>query len=138
MTKMFLYIQGKSNLLTLSKLSRNPIQDLRVSLRRSDISFSYERQCCSKQIYNILYGHTWAHIKGPAFSLQGNTRLFLSPCKLVCRVCHRQNTAETDIQYPFVGRSARHSSHARYPAKEANIFGHKKKVMKDQHRRERT
>jgi hypothetical protein len=44
MAKMFLYIRGKSNLFMLSGLRWNPIQDLRVSLRPSAISFSYGRQ----------------------------------------------------------------------------------------------
>lgn len=142
MTKMFLYIHGKSNVFTLSGLRRNPIQDLRVSLRPSVINISYERQCCSNQIYNILYGHTRAYLRVSAFSLQGNTRLplqslLLSPCKIVHRFCHRRNTAETDIQYRVVGRSARHPSRGRYPEKEVNILGHKKKVRKGQKKKRR-
>ena len=135
MTKMFLYIQGKSNLFTLSRLRRNPIQDLVVSLRPTVVTFSYERQRCSNQIYYILYRHTRAYLKVPVFSLQGNTRFFLSSCKIVHRVCHRRNTAATDTQYRFVGRSGRHPSYGRYRANEANILGHKKNVTKGQHRR---
>ena len=59
----------------MSGLIWNPIQDLRVSLLPSVISFNYERQCCSNQIYNVLYGHTRAQFGVLAFSLQGNTRL---------------------------------------------------------------
>jgi hypothetical protein len=90
------------------------------SLRPSVISRS-----CSNQIYV-----TRAY-EGVLKSLQGKTlltlQLLLSPCKIVHLFCHRRNTAETDIQYRFVGRSARHSSYGRYPAKEANIPGHNKK-----------
>ena len=140
---MFLYIQSKSNLFTFSRLRRNPIQDLRVSLRPSVISFSYERQCRSSQIYNIFYGPTRAYLKVPAFSVKGNARLplqllLLSPCNIVHPFCHRRNTVETDIQNRFVGRSAIHPSYGRHPAKEAKILGHKKEVIKGQHRRGKT
>jgi hypothetical protein len=47
------------------------------------------------------------------------------------------NTAETDIQYRFVGRSAKRPSYGRYPAKDASILGQKKTVTKGQNRREK-
>jgi len=128
---MLLYIQVKSNLFTLLGLRWNPVQDLRPFV----ISFSYERRCCGNQIYNTLYGHTRAYLDvDQEFQHSVYMEMHAYLCKSCCHLIkivhhfyHRQNTAETDIQYRFVGRSARHPSYGRYLAKEASILGHKKK-----------
>jgi hypothetical protein len=98
MTKMFLYIKGKSNLCALSGLRWNPIPDLRVSLRPSVINFNYERQCCSNQIYNVLYGHTKAYLRVLAFSLKKYTLTFV--------YCHLY-VGDSKIKFRLVGKKKR-------------------------------
>ena len=58
----------------------NSLQDLRVSLRPSVISFNYDRQCCSNQTHDVLDGHTRAHFKVLAFNFK-----LMVPCIIIQR-----------------------------------------------------